>query len=245
VKRWLAANGHDALLEYVRSGEADGYHERSSLASREVWFDLGDLPRPRILTTMFTWRVHRVYWNEPGAATSDQFYYVDPDPAVDEEVLAGVLNSRIVWLANELLGRRAGGAGMTRLQTKVYETERWPVPDPRELDDRRRDAIRSAFRALQKRELAVDEPTIQATEAERDALDRAVIPALGLDRDDEVVLQELKRGVRAMVAMRDEGAGERTSVLVDRDRGGREGENVAKIDLPDPSDDARGTDTRS
>jgi len=219
VKRWLAGNGHDALLEYVRSGEAEGYHERSSLASRTVWFDLGDLPRPRILTTMFTWRVHRVYWNEAGAATSDQFYYVDPKVGVDAEVLGGILNSRVVWLANELHGRRAGGEGMTRLQTKVYETERWPVPDPRTMPADRREAIRTAFRDLQERELVVDEATLDATAPERDALDRAVIPALGLDRDDETLLAELKRGVRAMVDMREAGAGDRTGLLVDRDRG--------------------------
>ena len=230
VKRWLAENGHDALLEYVRSGEAEGYHERSSLASRDVWFDLGELPRPRILSTMFTWRTHRVYWNAAGAPTSDQFYYVDPKPSVDPEVLAGILNSRVVWLANELLGRRAGGEGMTRLQTKVYETERWPVPDPRELDEDRREAIRTAFRDLQERELAAEAPTRDATAPERDDLDRAVIPALGLDRDDETVLEALQRGVRAMVAMRDEGAGERTSVLVDRE--GRDGTGDEAVDLP-------------
>ncbi|MFT4891208.1 MAG: type I restriction-modification system DNA methylase subunit [Halobacteriales archaeon] len=230
VKRWLAENGHDALLEYVRSGEAEGYHERSSLASRDVWFDLGELPRPRILSTMFTWRTHRVYWNAAEAPTSDQFYYVDPKPSVDAEVLAGILNSRIVWLANELLGRRAGGEGMTRLQTKVYETERWPVPDPRELDEDRREAIRTAFRDLQERELAAEAPTMDAAARERDELDRAVIPALGLDRDDETVLEALQRGVRAMVEMRDEGAGERTSVLVDRER--RDGTGAETVDLP-------------
>ncbi len=243
VKRWFADNGHDALLEYVRSGEREGYHERSSLASRDVWFDLGDLPRPRILSTMFTWRTHRVYWNEPEAATSDQFYYVAPNDGVDEEVLAGILNSRIVRLANELLGRRAGGEGMTRLQTKVYETERWPVPDLREMDENRREAIRSAFCALRERELAVEDSTPTVTEAERDALDRAVIPALGFDRDDETVLAELKRGVRAMVEMRETGAGKGTSVLIDRDREG--GEPTDGIELPGVGGDGRGSDAGS
>ncbi|MFQ3294580.1 MAG: polypeptide subunit release factor methylase [Natrialbaceae archaeon] len=231
VKRWLADNGHGALLEYVRSGEAAGYHERSSIASRTVWFDLGELPEPRILSTMFTWRVHRVYWNEPGAATSDQFYYVDPKGDVDAEVLAGILNSRVVWLANELHGRRAGGEGMTRLQTKVYETERWPLPDPRTMAEDRRAAIRAAFRDLQKRERTVDETTLEATASERDALDRAVIPALGLDGDDTTVLKAVKRGLRAMVEMREEGAGERTAALIDRERGTNKGAET--VEVPD------------
>jgi methylase of polypeptide subunit release factors len=231
VKRWLAENGHDALLEYVRSGEQEGYHERSSLASRDVWFDLGELPRPRILSTMFTWRVHRAFWNAPGAATSDQFYYVDPKGGVDEEVLAGILNSRVVWLANELLGRRAGGEGMTRLQTKVYETERWPVPDPRDMKEERREEIRAAFRGLQEREREVEPAGVGATASERDALDRAVIPALDLERADETVLEALREGVRAMVEMREAGAGERTSVLVDRER--QDSEDGDVVELPD------------
>lgn len=238
VKRWLAENGHDALLEYVQSGEREGYHERSSLAARDVWFDLGELPRPRILSTMFTWRVHRVFWNESGAATSDQFYYVDPNQGVDEEVLAGILNSRIVWLANELLGRRAGGEGMTRLQTKVYETERWPVPDPREMSEERRAAIRAAVRDLQERELAVEDATLGATATERDALDRAVIPALDLDRDDDAVLEALRRGVRAMVETREAGAGELTSVLVGREPRGFEDGDVVEL----PGGDGRRND---
>ena len=132
---------------------------------------------------------------------------------------------------------------MTRLQTKVYETERWPVPDPREMQENRREAIRSAFRALQERELAVEDASPEATEAERDALDRAVIPALGFDRDDETVLAELKHGVRAMVEMRETGAGKGTSVLVDRDREGDE--STARIELPGVGNDGHGSDAGS
>jgi hypothetical protein len=153
---------------------------------------------------MFTWRVHRVHWNEPEAATSDQFYYIVGDDGVDDWILCAVLNSRITWLANELLGRRAGGQGMTRLQTKVYETEQWPVPDPRTFSDDEREQIRTAFLDLVDREKELDEPTVEATEDERDALDLAIIPTLGLDGEPEAILRELKQGVDAMVSMRDE-----------------------------------------
>lgn len=230
VKAWLEDNGHDALLEYIRSGEDEEYHERSSLSSRDVWFDLGVLPRPRILSTMFTWRVHRVYWNEPGAATSDQFYYIVPEQGIDEGVLAGVLNSRLVWLANELKGRRAGGEGMTRLQTKVYETKMWPVPDPHEMTDEQKAAIGEAFGNLMDRELEVEDPMHEALEAARDALDEAVVSTLNLGSDADAVLSELKQGVQAMVDMRDEGAGQRTTVLVEREH--RVDEDTGAIELP-------------
>lgn len=234
VKEWLRDNDHRALLEYVRSGEDEGYHERSTLQSRDVWFDLGELPRPHVFSTMFTWRVHRVYRNDPGAAPSDQFYCISPESGVDEEVLAGVLNSRLVWLANELRGRRAGGQGMTRLQTKVYETETWPVPDPREMAESRKEQIRAAFDALVEREREVAEATREATEAERDALDRAVLSTLDLEGEQAAVLDELKRGVRAMVDVRDAGAGQRTTVLVERER--RVDGETGAIELPGVED---------
>jgi type I restriction-modification system DNA methylase subunit len=225
VKAWLDDNGHDALLEYVERGEDDGYDERASVSNRDVWFDLGELPRPRILSTMFTWRTHRVFWNEANAATSDQFNYVRPDEDVDEKLLAALLNSRAVWLSNELEGRWAGGQGMTRLQTKVYETEQWAVPDPRSVPADAADEIRAAFDDLRAAERATEEPTQPNTAAERDRLDRAVLEPLGMgDR-----LDELATAVDAMVSMREEGAGGSTSVLVGRD----EPDAAAVLDLPD------------
>jgi len=230
VKEWLADNDHNALLEYINTGEEDGYHERSTLESRDIWFDLGDVPQPKILSTMFTWRLHRVFWNEAEAATSDQFYYIEPKGNVDQEVLGGILNSRVVWLANELLGRRAGGQGMTRLQTKVYETELWPVPDPRSIDDDTQEEIRDAFQDLREREKELDEPTLSDTMDERDSLDRAVLQTLDLDGDEDEKLNELKESVNSLVDMRDEGAGTNTTVLVERRQ--RTDDGTEAIDLP-------------
>lgn len=234
VKKYLQQACHDALSAYIEGGERSGYHERSTLSSRRIWFDLGKLLRPRILSTMFTWRVHRVHWNEPEAATSDQFYYIISDDRMSDWILCAVLNSRITWLANELLGRRAGGQGMTRLQTKVYETEQWPVPDPRAFSKDQSEQIRTAFQNLVDREKELDEPTPEATEEERDALDLAIIPTLGLDAEPEAVLRELKQGVNAMVAMRDEGAGQHTTVLVERPQ--RMDATTDTIDLPGVSE---------
>lgn len=235
VKMWLDKNDHNVFLEYVESGEDSGYHERSTLESEDIWFDLGDLPKQKLLSTMFTWRVHRVFWNEAEAATGDQFYYIDPDSGVDEMVLGGILNSRVVWLANELIGRRAGGQGMTRLQTKVYETEQWPVVDPRSLEEKEVEEIRSAFVALLDKEREFEEPGLEETAEERRELDRAVLSALDLGGEDdefslEETVEELEEAVEEIVQMRDEGAGTKTSVLVRRS--GRVEEDAEEIDLP-------------
>lgn len=223
-KEWLDSNGHDALLEYVETGEENGYNTRSSVKGRDIWFDLGDLPRPGILSTMFTWTTHRVYWNAARAPTSDQFYYIDPRGDVDEKLLCGLLNSRVVWLSNELKGRRAGGEGMARLQTKVYETKQWTVPNPENISEDAAGEIKNAFDDLLERELELEEPSYEDTEAERDALDLAVLETL--DMGDS--LEELKAAIDAMLTMREEGAGHLTSVLV-----GREGRREAGSDVVD------------
>lgn len=230
---YLEENDHDPLVEYIRSGEDQNYHKRSSIEDRDVWFDLGELPRPNLLTTMFTWRVHRVYWNEAKAPTSDQFYYVDTELDLNEKVLGGILNSRIVWLSNELVGRRAGGQGMTRLQTKVYETEQWLIPDPREMNQYEKEKIKAAFDELLEREKEIDEPTEESTKRERDALDKAILESFTLGKDEGSVdetLEELKESVRTIVNMRDEGAGINTTVMVKRS--GRVEDESETVELP-------------
>ncbi len=230
VKEWLKANGHDSLLEYIETGEEKKYHKRSSVKTRDIWFDLGELPKPQILSTMFTWTTHRVFWNDASAPASDQFYYIQPKDNVDEKFLAALLNSRVVWLSNELKGRRAGGQGMTRLQTKVYETELWTIPDPHIFDEETKKDIKSNFEDLMEAELAYDEPTHTDTEAERDKIDKAVMDALGMsDR-----LDELKEVIDRTLQMRAEGAGELTTVLVGRESK-TEGDSEV-VDLPGVSE---------
>ena len=213
VVDWLDEQGHTELLEYIRWGEDQEYHDRPTTSARDIWFDLGDVSPPPIVMTDFTWREHRVIWNEAKALGSTQFYYVEPEPEVDAKLLCGILNSRIVWLMSELKGRWAEGQGMARSRLKVYETEALPIPDPRAYTGEERRRIREAFEALMQREVDLGEDaSVETTEDERDELDRAVLEPLGLgDR-----LGDVKDGVERMVKMREQAAGEDTDVLVER-----------------------------
>lgn len=213
IRTWLVDNGYESLVEYIEWGEEQGYHERKTVTTREIWFDLGALNPPSILMTDFTWREHRVIWNEVAAPASNQFYYLVPDEAVDEKVLCGILNSRLAWLMCELKGRWAEGQGMARSRLMVYETEQLPVLDPRTLTGEQQILIRERFEALMEREKELgDEASVERTETERDDLDRAVLAAIGMDGR----LEEVKRAVNRMVKMREQAAGEATEVLVDR-----------------------------
>ncbi|RKD97829.1 N-6 DNA methylase [Halopiger aswanensis] len=214
AKSWMADNGHETLVEYIEWGEDKGYDDRPTTSSRSVWYDLGELDTPKILTTDFTWRIFRSVWNEAGAAVNDQFYCIEPRNDIDDQVLCGILNSRFAWLMVELRGRWAGGQGMTRARIKVYETEELPIPDPRTMSDEEKERIRGAFEDLMDKEDELDEEdrNVENTEDERTELDRAVLAALGMeDRVDD-----LRAAVEEQVALREQDAGERTQVLVNR-----------------------------
>ena len=214
AKSWMKDNGHQELAEYIEWGEDKGYHSRPTTSSRKVWFDLGDLETPKILTTDFTWRVYRSVWNEAEAAVNDQFYCIVGNEEIDDKVLCGILNSRFAWLMVELRGRWAGGQGMTRARIKVYETEELPVPDPRKMTDDEKDRIVNAFDDLMDKEDELDEEdrTVENTEEERTELDSAVLATLGMeDRVDD-----LRNAVEEQIALREQDAGERTAVLVNR-----------------------------
>lgn len=227
VKNWLVENDHNALVEYIEWGESKEYDERRSFKNKEIWFDLGDVPIAPILNTRFTWREHRMVWNEAKAIVDQQFYMIQPDTGIDALVLCGILNSRVTALTNELLGRRAGGQGMTRLQKTIYETEMLPIPDPRELTEQEKEKIREAISALmQKEDELDDEATVEAKEEQKDALDKAVLQTMGL----EDRLQELKQSVKGLVDDREREAGQSTEVLVERLR--RAEEEGEAIDLP-------------
>jgi type I restriction-modification system DNA methylase subunit len=226
VKTWLRENGHDELVEYIEWGEDQGYDDRRSFQDKDIWFDLGDVPIAPILNTRFTWREHRMVWNEAGAIADQQFYMIQSDKEVDDLVLCGILNSRVSALTNELLGRRAGGEGMTRLQKTIYETEMLPIPDPREMSNEEKEEIRNAIQALMDREDELGEDaSIEAKENELDDLDRAVLRTMGL----EDRLSELKQAVTGLVESRAREAGQETEVMVNRLR--ETGETEA-IDLP-------------
>ena len=78
VKEWLIDEGHEVLVEYINSGEDSGYHERPTMNSRTLWFNLGDLTYPPMFIPDFTWRVHRVLWCEEDVVSDRQFYHIVP-----------------------------------------------------------------------------------------------------------------------------------------------------------------------
>lgn len=227
VKEWLEDNSHETLVEYIEWGEDQGYHERASMRSRNVWFDLGDLPYPPIFVPEFTWRTFRASWaaDREGVCTN-KFYNVQPKSGVDAKLLCAILNTRLMHLNVELRGRWTGGQGMDRIDLMLYEARQLPLVDPRGIDGGDRKEIIKAFDALVEAErMHGPEPDKEAVEEERDELDRAVLSAMAM----EDMLDEVRQAVELMITMREKGAGQHTEVLVDRGEKEREVIDIAGV----------------
>jgi len=227
VKNWLEENGHKTLVEYIEWGEDQEYHERASMQSRDIWFDLGDLPYPPIFVPEFTWRTFRASWaaDSDGVCTN-KFYNVKPKSGVNAKLLCAILNTRLMHLNTELGGRWTGGQGMDRIDLMLYEARDLPLLDPREIPEDDREKIINAFNDLIEAEKRHGpDPEVKDVEEERDELDRAVLSLMGLE--DKV--EDVKQAVELMVTMRERGAGQHTEVLVDRADEEREVINIEGV----------------
>jgi len=197
VKRALERDGYDTLRAYVAHGEREGYHERATCASREVWFDLGDLLRPEILHPKFFDDRIIPMWNRDRLAPSNAVDGIYLDDDVDEELAMAVLNSTVHKVILECWGRAEGGGA---LQLMTYEMESLPIIDPATVPDARRDDLVDALSRL------IDgDPDAQAD------LDAILLETLDMDLDVET-LQEM----RDTVASRRIRGGEDVEVLMER-----------------------------
>lgn len=227
VKNWMENNGHEVLVEYIEWGEDQEYHERASMKSRDIWFDLGDLPYPPIFVPEFTWRTFRASWaaNSNGVCTN-KFYNVVPERDVNPKLLCAILNTRLMQLNVELGGRWTGGQGMDRIDLMLYEARQLPLVDITNIDEEDAEAIVEAFDELIEAEKQhAPDPQASDVAEERDALDQAVLSVMGL----EDKLEEVKQAVELMITMREKGAGQHTEVLVDRTEEEREVIDIAGV----------------
>jgi type I restriction-modification system DNA methylase subunit len=216
TKNWLGQNDHKSLLEYVNWGEDEEYHKHDRCERRDVWFCIDDIKqyRPSLVIPQFLWRANRVLWNDAEAFVDWQFHVLNPHNDTDNKLLCGILNSRVVWLARELEGRQAGGAGMTRSELRLYEAKQLSIPDPRQMtEDQQREIVEAVENLIEVEDQVGGELTLEMIEDERDELDNAVLSAIGLEER----LGEVKQAVQTLLEIRERGAGKETQVLIERE----------------------------
>jgi hypothetical protein len=182
--------GHTGALQYIEWGEAQTYEsgefqglpwpEGTWVSKRQPgWYALPDsetnLAQVFIAAAYGTRHVHR-FCDSPVIA--DKRLYFLEGTAVDNKLLAALINSSITNLATELTGRVTMGDGALEL-TVEDARDYLLVPDLRKLSVAGRKAITSAFDALCKREIGnVFE---EVKQRDRQALDAAILTAIGLD----------------------------------------------------------------
>jgi hypothetical protein len=107
-----------------------------------------------------------------------RLYYLEPGDNLTNEVLAALLNSSLLALACEVVGRVTLGDGV--LELKVEDARDYlPVPDLRKTTAVQKAGISAAFEKLKQRE--IDSVFEEVKQKDRQALDTAILEAIGLD----------------------------------------------------------------
>lgn len=197
VKKSLKNDGHLALRDYIREGEAQGLNQKSSLQSNDGWFNLGELPHPDILVPKgFKYRLFTSR-NKDRLTANNRLYCLNVKPDLDIKVMMGVLNSTVFQAALETLGREEG-RGM--MEISKGDLLGMPVLDVRRLDDEQKSLIRNAYEALED-----DQDDAQ------DNLDEVIVDLMGVD----IEVDRLQK-LREMVTNQRNDRGTTTEVMVDR-----------------------------
>jgi len=203
--------GWDGLTQYLDHGKTQEIDQGPSVSnSGRVWFDVGEMPRPQLILPKEYWRDARTLYNTAEMPLDQRNYEVNvrDDVDIDPLVLLGVMNSSIFPLFREIEGRVEQGQGMNRNELTVGEAKRMHVPDPRTFSEEERRKIKQVMNEWIEKEREASDDEEQEF---REDLDQAVLEPMGLeDRVDEI-----QDAVSEMVEMRERGAGDETSVLVD------------------------------
>lgn len=135
---------YPGILDYIRWGETRGYPKRPTCSSRRWWWDLGERPIGQVLC-MMTYNDRHPFWVNTVALSDNRLYdlYVK---TTDPLLLAALMNTTLVPLQMELLGRINLGEGA--LDFKVYEAAALLCPAPDVLSSDEQIRLLTAFQAM-------------------------------------------------------------------------------------------------
>lgn len=174
------------VLKYIQWGEEEGFHRRSTCASRQLWYQLPVTERSNAFWTMAHRYRHIVPLNTARYICNHNLFDLFASADVPIEPLVAVLNSTIVAMLKHQFGRKMGGDPV--LKTEVVDVKMMLVPDPRRATESVRRRLEEALASLRKRQIghlvAVDSrdmgPTGELAMEDRHALDDAVLELLGI-----------------------------------------------------------------
>ena len=189
-------------LDYVRSGELAGYHQRPTCSNREPWYSVARTMKPAPL--IFPSKVGErwlVALNHAGVFEDKKLYGLFPAPGVSTVLLAALLNSTWARYYTEVTCRQMTGA-QAIADIDVVVAEQIMLPDPRELSQRMKEELETTLVELSRRPIYSIFQEIK--HADRRRLDSLTLEAIGFETEPEreALIDDLYRAVSALVKAR-------------------------------------------
>ena len=123
-----AALAGTAVLDYIKWGESQGFHQRPSCRGRARWWDLGVREMPPLSFNYLISSTARTLYAPDGCYASDNFQEIHIDSDLTLPLCAS-LNSSLFQLMINMAGRSNFGGGLLKIQT--YEVSELLCLDPK------------------------------------------------------------------------------------------------------------------
>jgi methylase of polypeptide subunit release factors len=175
-----------AAGEYIKWGEGQGIHRRTTCRGRQPWYYLPQQEEAPLLMAKGIWERHFAPVVDGKMAVDQQIYQIYLADGIALNAAAALLNSAWFELQLELHGRVNFGEGVLWLAT--YEIESLLLPDPRYLPSVQADELISTFEVLLNR--PVGSVYDEARQADWQALNAVVFDILGLSPMEGVAITE-------------------------------------------------------
>ena len=191
AKEELQAQGREGALRYIEWGEQQVFtsgaqagltwpHGAEVRNRKPGWYAIPDYrsrPAQLFFASAFGERHFHRYSPKPLIADK-RLYFLSPVEGVSHELAAAIMNSSLVAFLTEVAGRVTLGDGVLELTVEDAH-DYLLVPDVRQFDAAARQAIVAAFQPLLQRPIGFVFEEVKRKD--RQALDRAVLQAMGLD----------------------------------------------------------------
>lgn len=168
--------------------------ERSSCASRPIWYDLTNAGIGVVFWPMAQKYRHITPTNPDGLVCNHNLFYISTPELKKNEAtaLGGILNSTIIALVKHFYGRYAGSEGT--LKTEVVDTVLLEIPDPRKIRPELAHRISKALKAMTGRKVThlVEEALLEchSEEAMRIILQKPIVLPKELQQEDRRELDD-------------------------------------------------------
>lgn len=186
-------NNYPKAFKYIQYAERQNIHTGSTLASRKIWYELGEKKLPELSFNYMINDVGRTFFTK--AFSNNNFHNIYSENRTKSIWL--YMNSSISWLIQQLVMRSNLGEGAGKIET--YELADFPVINI-DLEDVDIDLGES----LTLKEVFGDLSSINVVNENRRQLDNLILEKIGYKnkKEREGVLIELYRAIQHLVNAR-------------------------------------------